>query len=197
MIGYFAAFSAVLSLIYACLAGNTSTLTAALLSEPVEAVNIAVYLTGGLCFWSGLMKIAEKSGVTEFIAKILKAPLKLIFSDVQPESRAFRYICMNISANMLGLGNAATPLGIEAMKALDESAPETEVSDDQILFAVTNTASLTIIPSTMASLRLKYGAQEPFDVMPAVILTSLSALTVSIITAKTGCIIRRIRRKGK
>ncbi len=197
MIGYFAAFSAAFSLIYACCAGNTSPLAASLLSEPVEAVNIAVYLTGGLCFWSGLMKVAEKSGVTEFIAKILKAPLSLIFSDVQPESKAFRYICMNISANMLGLGNAATPLGIEAMKALDESAPETEVSDDQILFAVTNTASLTIIPSTMASLRLKYGAAEPFDVMPAVILTSLSALTVSLITAKTGCIIRGIRRKDK
>ena len=101
-------------------------------------------------------------------------------------------ICMNITANMLGLGNAATPLGIEAMKALaeEENCGDT-AGDNMIIFAVLNTASITLIPTTAASLRLKYGAAEPLDILPAVIFTSAVSLAVSLTAAKLGCLIGR------
>lgn len=195
MVGKFAGILILVSVIYSLVSGNISDVSAAVLNEPVNAVELAVYLCGGMCFWSGLMRVAEKSGVTEIIAGLLKKPLKALFSDIDTEGRAFRCICMNVSANLLGLGNAATPLGIEAMKALSEESDGALPSDNMVIFTVLNTASLTLIPTTAASLRLKYGAERPFDIMPAVIFTTAASLTVSLIAAKAGCALGKLGRK--
>lgn len=203
MVGGFAAVLILASVIYSLSSGNISDVSGAILNEPVNAVELAVYLCGGMCFWSGLMRVAEKSGVTDFIASLLKKPLSRLFGGLDTNGRAFGYICMNVSANLLGLGNAATPTGIEAMKALAEEADGGLPSDNIVVFTVLNTASLTLIPTTAASLRLKYGAESPFDIMPAVIFTSAASLTVSLIAAKAGCALCRrkmgthIRKRGK
>lgn len=192
MTGKFICILTLLSVIYGIITHNQSALTEAVLNEPVNAVELAVYLCGGMCFWSGLMRVAEKAGITSAVSSALKKPLSLLFHGINTEGRAFSAICMNITANMLGLGNAATPLGIEAMKALaeEENCGDT-AGDNMIIFAVLNTASITLIPTTAASLRLKYGAAEPLDILPAVILTSAVSLTVSLTAAKLGCLIGR------
>lgn len=196
MAGIFAAAAIIISVIFSISCGrNIDEVSAALLNEPVNAVELVIYLCGGMCFWSGLMRVAEKAGIVKYISALLKKPLKLLFKGIDTEGRAFHYICMNISANILGLGNAATPLGVEAVRELAKAAPEGEASDDIITFTVINTASLTLIPSTAASLRLKYGSAQPFDIMPAVLFTSALSLTIALAAAKAGNRINR-RRKG-
>ena len=98
--------------------GTSGQLTEAVLTEPVNAVE-CIYLCGGMCFWGGLMRIAERSGLTDVLAKGFSFILGGLFRDIDKNGRAFHAICMNITANLLGLGNAATPFGIEAMKALN------------------------------------------------------------------------------
>lgn len=164
--------------------GNSRELTEAVLTEPVNAVELCIYLCGGMCFWGGLMRIAEKSGLTEKIAAVFAVIIGGLFKGIDKKGRAFKAICMNITANLLGLGNAATPFGIEAMKALaeEEKAGDT-ATPSMIIFTVINTASLTLIPSTALSLRMKYGSADPLEIVPAVWITSAAALFVSVTAA--------------
>lgn len=172
------------SFIASVITGSTRELTEAVLSEPVNAVELCIYLCGGMCFWGGLMRVAEKSGLTEKLAAVFAVLIGGLFKGIDKQGRAFKAICMNITANLLGLGNAATPFGIEAMKALaeEEKAGET-ATPSMIIFTVINTASLTLIPSTALSLRMKYGSADPLEIVPAVWITSAAALLVSVTAA--------------
>lgn len=184
MMKYIFAFLIILSAAAALFTGRGEELTEAVLNEPVSAVELCVYLCGGMCFWGGLMRIAEKSGLTDKISGVFAVLLSGLFRGIDKKGRAFHAICMNITANLLGLGNAATPLGIEAMKALaeEENAGDT-ATPSMIVFTVLNTASLTLIPSTALSLRLKYGSASPMEIIPAVWITSAAALAVSVTIA--------------
>lgn len=174
-----------ISIAAAALTGNGGSLTEAVLDSPVEAVELCIYLCGGMCFWGGLMRIAERSGLTDIIAGVFAKILGRLFGDLDKNGRAFKAICMNITANLLGLGNAATPLGIEAMQAMkEEEGAAEEATPSMIMFTVLNTASLTLIPSTAMSLRIKYGSDDPAGIMPAVWLTSAAALAAAIVAAK-------------
>lgn len=172
------------SFIASVITGSTRELTEAVLSEPVNAVELCIYLCGGMCFWGGLMRVAEKSGLTEKLAAVFAVIIGGLFKGIDKQGRAFKAICMNITANLLGLGNAATPFGIEAMKALaeEEKAGDT-ATPSMIIFTVINTASLTLIPSTALSLRMKYGSADPLEIVPAVWITSAAALFVSVTAA--------------
>lgn len=172
------------SFIASVITGSTRELTEAVLSEPVNAVELCIYLCGGMCFWGGLMRVAEKSGLTEKLAAVFAVLIGGLFKGIDKQGRAFKAICMNITANLLGLGNAATPFGIEAMKALaeEEKAGDT-ATPSMIIFTVINTASLTLIPSTALSLRMKYGSADPLEIVPAVWITSAAALFVSVTAA--------------
>ena len=174
----------ILSIAAGVISGNVQELTEAVLNEPVNAVDLCIYLCGGMCFWGGLMRVAEKSGLTEKLAEVFALILGGLFKDLDKQGRAFKAICMNITANLLGLGNAATPFGIEAMKALaeEEEAKDT-ATPSMIIFTVINTASLTLIPSTALSLRMKYGSADPLEIVPAVWITSAAALAVSVTLA--------------
>lgn len=147
-----------------------------------------------MCFWGGLMRIAERSGLTDVLAKGFSFILGGLFRDIDKNGRAFHAICMNITANLLGLGNAATPFGIEAMKALaeEEKAGDT-ATPSMVIFTVLNTASITLIPSTALSIRMKYGSAEPLEIIPAVWITSAAALAFSL----TAAVLPFIRRKMK
>lgn len=174
-----------ISIAAAALTGNGGSLTEAVLNSPVEAVELCIYLCGGMCFWGGLMRIAERSGLTDIIAGVFAKILGRLFGDLDKNGRAFKAICMNITANLLGLGNAATPLGIEAMQAMkEEEGAAEEATPSMIMFTVLNTASLTLIPSTAMSLRIKYGSDDPAGIMPAIWLTSAAALAAAIVAAK-------------
>ena len=115
----------------------------------------------------------------------LTAPLlKRLYPDVEEDSDAFRYISMNISANLLGLGNAATPLGLNAMRELRRLNDSDTASDSMLTFVLMNTASIQLLPTTVAALRKSYGSAKPFDILPCVWLTSVTALTVGLLSSR-------------
>lgn len=130
------------------------------------------------------MRIAEKAGITDALSELFKPLLKHIFKGLDLNGGAFRAICMNITANLLGLGNAATPLGLEAMRRLElEERPGDTTSRNMIMFVVLNTASITLIPTTAASLRIRHGSTAPMEILPCVLITSACALAAGLISA--------------
>lgn len=184
MLSYIFAGLVIVSMIVSMITGNGEKVAEAILNEPVNAVELCIYLCGGMCFWGGLMRIAEKSGLTDILSKGFAFILGGLFSDIDKKGRAFHAICMNITANILGLGNAATPFGIEAMKALaEEERSGDTATPSMIIFSVMNTASVTLIPSTALSIRIKYGSNSPLEIIPAVWITSAAALAVSLTAA--------------
>lgn len=178
----------VLSLIFAFLTGNTKAVSDAVLTGATDAVELIISILGILCFWSGLMEIAKRAGLTDMLARLFSPLLSPLFPDVPKESEAMRYMSLNISANLLGLGNAATPFGIEAMKELQRLNPiRDRASDSQLLFVVMNTASIQLLPTTLCAYRATYGSEKPFEILHCVWITSVIALAAGIIVAKIFC----------
>lgn len=177
----------ILSVIFGAVTGNTRQVCEAALNSSVEAVELFLYLLGGMCMWGGLMRIAEKAKITDYLAELFKPLLKHIFKGIDFDGGAFHAICMNVTANLLGLGNAATPLGLEAMRRLErEERPGESASGNMIMFIVLNTASITLIPATAASLRIKHGSARPMEILPCVLITSACALAAGLASAAAG-----------
>lgn len=188
----------ILSVICGICTGSISAVSDAAINSCVEAVELFIYLIGGMCMWGGLMRIAERSRLTEKIAAVFKPAAKILFKGLDLNGKAFHAICLNVTANLLGLGNAATPLGIEAVRALKEEEKTGDTaSRNMIVFTVLNTASITLIPTTAASLRSKHGSAAPMEILPCVLITSAAALAVGLLTAvifdNVGASIRRRR----
>lgn len=185
MIGYIWAGMIIFSVITAVFSGTMSDLSAAIISSASDAVNLCIRLGGTICLWGGLMEIAEKSGLTAHLCRLLSPVLKLVFPGMSMKSETAKAISMNVTANLLGLGNAATPLGLEAMKRLQaENGGRDKASHDMIKFVVLNSAAFHLIPTTVAALRQDYGSINPFDIMPASWISSAAALTVGLTAAK-------------
>lgn len=184
MIKWVFAVMLIVSAILGALTGNMPQVGAAALNSCVDAVNLFLYLLGGMCMWGGLMRVAEKSGLTDMLSKLFRPILKRLFKGLDMNGKAFHAICMNITANLLGLGNAATPLGLEAMRRLEqEEKPGDTTSRNMIIFIILNTASITLIPTTAASMRLKHGSAAPMEIFPCVLITSACALAAGLISA--------------
>lgn len=184
MIKWVFAVMLIVSAILGALTGNMPQVGAAALNSCVDAVNLFLYLLGGMCMWGGLMRVAEKSGLTDMLSKLFRPFLKRLFKGLDMNGKAFHAICMNITANLLGLGNAATPLGLEAMRRLEqEEKPGDTTSRNMIIFIILNTASITLIPTTAASMRLKHGSAAPMEIFPCVLITSACALAAGLISA--------------
>lgn len=188
-------FIIIVSCVIAFLCGRTNELANGIFSSGKTTVNLFLTLLGMMMLWSGLMRIAEKSGITSALSKLLSPLLKLLFPDLKKDSPAAKAISLNMVANLLGLGNAATPLGLIAMKELLKLSPKKDAaSDNMITFVVMNTASIQLIPTTVGILRASFGAANPLDIMPAVWLSSIIALVSGITTAK---ILSKRRRLGE
>lgn len=184
MINYIWAGMVIFSVIAAIFGGNTQVLSSAIISSASDAVNLCIRLGGTICLWGGLMEIAENSGVTAVVCRALSPMLKVIFPKMDMKGGTAKAISMNVTANLLGLGNAATPLGLEAMRRLQEENPDKDrASSDMIKFVVMNSAAFHLIPTTVASLRQDYGCKNPFDIMPASWISSATALTVGLTAA--------------
>ena len=174
------------AVIFALFTGNAESLSQGTLNSAQDAISLLITMAGILCLWSGIMEIAERCGFTNLISKILSPVLSKLFKGLSAKSKAYKDICMNISANMLGLGNAATPFGLSAMRELDTlNHGSSYASNEMVLFVVMNTASIQIIPAMIGTLRQSYGSQTPFDIMPCVWISSASALAVALILAIT------------
>lgn len=158
------------------LKGDMTAVSVASLEGCNKAVELVIYLSGSMCLWGGLMKICEKAGITAVIARMLSPVTRLLFRDAVHCPEVMNAVTMNLTANLLGLGNAATPSGIATVKAMQKLPPAARKKCISML-VVLNTASIQLIPSTIAAMRLEHGAVSPFDVTPAIIFSSLISVT--------------------
>ena len=170
-------FFIVVGIIFTLLMGNVAILNDTILTSSKNGLDMILELIPILVLWSGLMKIAEKSGLLDQIAKLFKPFLRKLFPSLNKDSKALGYITSNIAANALGLGSAATPFGLKAMEAMqEENSNKKEASDAMITFLVLNTSGVTIIPTTVIALRLMYKSANPEEIIiPAILATICSS----------------------
>lgn len=185
MLNYIWAFMMLVSVFCATITNRMPALSESILSGAGDAVTLIISMLGMMSFWGGLMKIAEHSGITSLLSKIFSPVLKLLFPEYPVNTPASNAICMNIIANFLGLGNAATPFGIMAMKEMNKinEKPST-VTPGMAVFVVMNTASLQLIPTFLLVLRQKHRSTSPFGIIPALWITSIVSLIVGISVCK-------------
>ncbi len=232
MMKYFFGGLIILSVIIGFVRGDVSAVSNGIITSCGDAVALAITLCGIICLWSGIMRVAQTSGLTEVIAKILSPLLSKLFKGIDRNGRAMQYIVLNVTANLLGLGNASTPFGIAAMKELEKEEhseapeentvslkkssvkkgslknnvqknsppksgsffPEDTATDNMILFTVLNTASLQLIPTTAAALRLQHGSSAPMEILPSVWAVSVVNLLLTVTAAK---VLGRIYKRAK
>lgn len=185
MINYVWGFLIIISVICAIVMGNGEGVSSGLMNGAEKATKLLITLFGVIVFWSGIMKVAERSGLTGKLVKLLSPILKRIFPDVDESSNAFQAMALNISANLIGIGNAATPFGLRAMAELQKNNLKKDTAtDSMVIFVVMNTASMQLIPATIGFLRDSYGSKEPFSIITCVIICSFCALCVALLLAK-------------
>lgn len=173
----------VLSLICAILTGNEAALAAATLEGAKAAVQLCISMAGILCLWMGIMEMMKRAGLADKIARLLHPLLRRLFPDFARDGDVMNTIAANVSANLLGLGNAATPLGLDAARKMSKKTPGV-AGDSLCMLVVCNTASIQLIPTTVAGVRMAAGSATPFDILPAVWLASIISITVGITAAK-------------
>ena len=175
----------VLSFLFGILNGRMEQVSISAVNDCSNAVTLVIQLTGVMCLWSGLMRIAKASDLTGKLSRLFRPVMTLLFRHLPVDSKAAKAIVMNLTANLLGLGNAATPLGISAMKELEKISPRKGIaSNEMAMLVVLNTASLQLIPTTTAALRLSNGSTAPMEILPAVWLASSVSILAGILTAK-------------
>ena len=165
--------------------GRMAELTAAAMSSAREAVVLSLGLAGVMALWLGLMRVAEEAGLVSTLARAARPVMRRLFPEVPADHPAMGAMIMNVSANVLGLGNAATPFGVKAMQELETLNPRPgTASDAQALFCALNTASVQLIPASVIALRVAAGSRAPGEIIGATILASLCGATAAIATAK-------------
>lgn len=170
-----------ISFLAAMVTGRMAELSQAVMEGSGQAVTLTISMAGMMCTWTGLLKIAEKGGLTSLLSRWMSPIVGLLLPGYQKGGEAFRAVSMNITANLLGIGNAATPLGIAAMKAMAREHSAKGLPDrGMIRFVVLNTASIQLIPTYTAALRLQYGSTAPFSITPAVWIVSIAALAAAL-----------------
>lgn len=174
---------AVLSILCGLATGRGELVAAAAVEGAQAAVELCVSIAGMLCLWTGVMEVMRRSGLAEGLSRLLRPVLSLLFPQVSGDRGVMDSISANVSANLLGLGNAATPLGIEAVRRMERKTPGT-ASDAMCMLVVCNTASIQLIPTTVASVRAAAGSSSPFDILPAVWLASALSVGVGIAACK-------------
>ncbi|MDQ0158522.1 nucleoside recognition domain-containing protein [Alkalibacillus salilacus] len=165
---------AVIGIIYAFFNGTIEEVNEVIFQSAEEAVALTISLVSVLVFWLGIMRIAEKSGLLNSLAQLFKPLFTRLFPDIPADHPAMGYILSNVSANLFGLGNAATPLGIKAMHEMKVLNGDSEVaSRSMITFLAINTSSVTLVPTTMIAIRMRYDSISPTDIVISTILATL------------------------
>lgn len=173
----------VLSVCAAFFTKSTAALTPAALEGARAAVTLCISLAGALCLWSGLSKVMERAGLTEKLGKLMRPLFRRLFPQTGRDEIALGNLTANVSANLLGLGSAATPTGVAAVKRMRALSGGTEATDEMCRLIVMNTASIQLLPTTVAGVRAAAGAASPFDILPAVWLTSVCSVTAGLLAA--------------
>ena len=171
----------ILSLLASLILGNGNALAAAVPKGAQAVLELALSLAGSICLWSGVGKLMEKAGLTALLSKCFSPLLGRIFPSYKQDTILAGHLSSNVCANFLGLGNAATPMGIQAAKRL---ARGREVASDELCrLIVLNTASIQLIPANVAAIRSQLGSVAPFDILPAVWITSIASAGMGLLAA--------------
>ena len=173
----------VLSLLCGLATGRGPAVAAAAMEGAAAAVELCLSMAGVLCLWMGVMEIMKRSGLSEGLSRLLRPLLRRLYPDFARDREVMDAIAANVSANLLGLGNAATPLGLEAARKMSRRSPGV-ASDALCMLVVCNTASIQLLPTTVAAVRAGAGCARPFDILPAVWLASALSVTAGILAAK-------------
>lgn len=171
------------SILCGIVTGQGELVAAAAVEGAQSAVELCVSIAGMLCLWTGVMEVMGRSGLAEKLSRLLRPVLRLLFPQVAQDRAILDSISANVSANLLGLGNAATPLGIEAVRRMERRSPGV-ASDAMCMLVVCNTASIQLIPTTVATVRAAAGGASPFDILPAVWLASALSVGVGVLACK-------------
>lgn len=173
------------SYIYAIFIGNTEKINNAVFEYTKVAVNLLITLLGTMCLWNGLMEIAANTKLINRLTKIMNPLVNFLFKENKDDKKIHEEISMNIVANMLGLGNAATPLGLKAMQSMQEKNQNKEkLTNDMATFIILNTASIQIIPTTVIAIRMSLGSIQPTKIIFAVWVSTICAAIVGITVTK-------------
>jgi spore maturation protein A len=175
--------------------GRIEDVTKAAINSAGKAIELSIGLLGIMCLWTGLMGIAEKSGMIKIIAKIFRPLLKMLFPEIPKKHPAMGTIVMNLAANFLGLGNAATPLGLKAMADLQELNPRKDIATNAMcMFLVLNTSAIQLIPATVIAIRTDAHSANPAEIIITVWIASICATIAGITAVKL--LIRSEKRRG-
>ena len=181
----------VISLVFGTISGNLNGVANAAIEGAQSAIELSVSMAGVMCLWSGVMEVMNVCGLSDCLARGFRPILGRLFPEASRDSETLAALSANVSANLLGLGNAATPLGIRAARRMACGCGGV-ASNELCLLVVLNTASIQLLPTTIASLRAASGCETPFDILPAVWMASVLSVATGLLTAK----LLSIGRKG-
>lgn len=173
----------ILSLAFGLATGSLDAVAAAAMDGAASAVELSLSMAGVLCLWSGVMEVMKVCGLSDTLARAFRPVLRRLLPQASRDSETLAAVSANVSANLLGLGNAATPLGIRAARRMARGCGGI-ASDELCLLVVLNTASIQLLPATIASVRSAAGAAAPFDILPSVWLSSALSVAAGLTAAK-------------
>ncbi len=182
----------VLSVLFGLATGQLDAVSEAALSGASSAVELSLTMAGVLCLWSGVMEIMNVCGISGGLARLFRPLLRRLLPQASRDSETLAAVSANVSANLLGLGNAATPLGIQAARRMARGC-DGIASDELCLLVVLNTASIQLLPATIASVRAAAGCQTPFDILPAVWMSSALSVAAGLTAARVFSLLGRRR----
>lgn len=175
----------IVSFVYAIFIGNIESINNGIFESCKNAVELSLTFLGTMCLWNGIMEIARKSKFTEILSKLLSPVVKFLFPDIRKEDKVYQEISMNMIANILGLGNASTPIGLRAMALLqEENENKDTVSDSMAMLIILNTASIQIIPTTVIVIRNSLGSENPTAIVFPVWIATICGAICGIIAVK-------------
>ena len=175
----------IISFIYAFFCGRIEEVNNSIFNSTRSAVDLSITMLGTMCLWNGMMEIANNTIIVKHLTKILSPIIKKLFPDIKKESKAHKEITMNIIANIMGLGNAATPLGIKAMESMQkENKKKDKITNSMAIFIVLNTASIQIIPTTVISIRNSLHSKNPVEMIIPVWISTICAAIAALSSAK-------------
>lgn len=168
------------SLFFGIITGNISNVSSSVSSGATEAVTLIISISGVICFWSGIMEILKESGLLDLVSKILTPILKLLFKKASKDKKSMQLISANFTANLLGLSNAATPMGLLAVERMHKKGYKKDV----LMLIIINCSSIQLLPTTVSAIRQSYGAKNPFDIIICVWITSILSVLSGVFIAK-------------
>lgn len=175
----------IISYLYAIYVGNTNAINNSIFESCKSAVDLSITFLGTMCLWSGIMKIAQKTTLVNKLTNLLSPIMKRLFPDIKKEDETYKEISMNMVANILGLGNAATPLGLKAMKTMQKQNQKKDtLTNSMAMFIIINTASIQIIPTTVIAIRSSLGSQNPTSIIIPVWIATIGAAISGVVSAK-------------